>query len=343
MKRVLVSLTAMLLLLVIGCSDDDPVVGSDSTGFVEETVQNIDGSFTTTVDASDTDVFAFYSFDAQDNVVSTGAWDIAFKREAIKTNGGSSMMGNGSAVAHDLGAVDFAAVALGDTTGLTWMSDEVDHAIDDWYVYNPQSHEITYNGYVFSMLDAEGDNYIKFRFDSTHNAAQGSMGIVHISYFYQATPNSSDLSGTVVETFFEVGHGAVYFDFSSGSVVTPNDPENDLTWDLKFANFEISQNSGPNGIGDCAAFQAWGEITDPSDIDAFTAQPTGAPLFSDIPGSAMTEWYTYNGETHQLSSDGNVYLVKSGGHIYVVQIESYYGEVDGAPASAHYTFMWKAL
>ncbi|MFZ5501215.1 MAG: HmuY family protein, partial [Candidatus Micrarchaeota archaeon] len=92
-----------------------------------------------------------------------------------------------------------------------------------------------------------------------------------------------------------------------------------------------------------AAFYAWGELTDPTDLEGFTAQPGDAPLFPDVPSSVMTDWYNYNGMTHQLTSKSHVYLLKTGGAVYKMRIESYYKNMGGVPTSGYYSFVWKEL
>jgi hypothetical protein len=195
------------------------------------------------------------------------------------------------------------------------------------------------------MLDAEGDNYVKFQIDSLVGAgAPPNMGTVYLTYFYQATPNSTDLSGSTMTGMVTAGMGTGYFDFSSGQAVIPADPSNSTEWDLAFSAYSVVQNSGPSGTGDCAAFPAYSELNDPSNIDEFAAQPDGAPLFADIPSSALTDWYTYTGPPlHQLLSNDDVYLIRTGGTVYKLQVETYYANIGGVPSSGWYTFIWAEL
>ena len=57
----------------------------------------------------------------------------------------------------------------------------------------------------------------------------------------------------------------------------------------------------------------------------------------------MTEWYNYDGQTHQLSSKGEVYLVRAGDRLYKMKVEGYYANVGGVPSSGNYTFVWQEL
>jgi hypothetical protein len=233
---------------------------------------------------------------------------------------------------------------MADTVGATWTADAVDFFIDNWYEYDTITHQLTANGNVWSMVDAEGDNYIKFRIDSIVGAGMPpDMGTIHITYFYQSTPSSTDLSGATSEIAIPVGAVKTYFDFSSGTTVTPASPENSTEWDIAFYAYDIYQNSGPNGSGSCAAFPAYDELATATDIDAFTSQPA-APMFPDIFASVLADWYNYTGPpSHQLLSKEHVYLIKTAGVVYKMQIISYYANVGGVPTSGWYTFDWAEL
>jgi len=353
MKKLLYFLVLIPVLAIVGCSDDDegvlsPEPAPDNTA---TSTWNEAGDFwTSRVDASDYDNFMGFSFATQDTtlsgvpkVMATG-WDIAFKRDAVKLNGGASSNNSGDVEGADLGEVDFADVTIADTAGVTWSSDAIDFFINDWYDYNTQTHQLTANGNVWSMVDAEGDNYIKFRIDSMVGAAMPpDMGTVYMTYFYQATPDSRDLSGATSEAVIPVGAVKTYFDFSSGSTVTPVDPMSSTDWDIAFYAYDIYQNSGPNGSGNCAAFPAYGELAIATDIDGYTAQPQ-APMFEDIFASVLTDWYNYTGPpAHQLLSKEHVYLIRTGGSVYKLEIISYYANVGGVPTSGWYTFDWVEL
>jgi len=353
MKKLLAVATLFALAMMVGCSDDDNPAGPKDNPPQNTATSTWDnaGFWRSAINASDYDNYMGFSFTTKDTTVSGVAkvmatgWDIAFRREAIKLNGGSSTHNAGDVEGADLGAVDFASVTINDTTGATWMEDEIEYFIADWYNYNPITHELSANMNVYSMVDAEGDNYVKFRIDSLVGAGMPpDMGTVHITYYYQPTADSPDLSGATSTAAIPVDMGTGYFDFSTGSVVTPSNATGSMDWDVAFAAYNVMQNTGPNGIGDCRAFPAYTELTDPTDIDGFTAQPAGAPMFPDIPHSIMTDWYNYTGPPmHQLLSHEHVYLVRTGGTVYKLKIESYYANVGGVPTGGWYTFIWNEL
>ncbi len=354
MKHLLISLALVFLLSsVMGCGEDNPT-GSNTPPPPDNTATSTwnetGGYWSTVVNASDYDSFMHFSFATKDTVSGVTSkpaadlWDIAFRREVVKLNGGTSTSNNGDVVGADLGTVNFDDVTIADTSGVTWVADFIDYFIDEWYQYNPITHQLTTTRYVYSMLDASGHHYVKFQVDSMVNAAQPpDMGTVWLTYYYQPDVDSRSLPGPTSEASINVGPGTGYFDFSTGTQVTPADPSNSVDWDIAFYAYDLMQNSGPSGTGGCAAFLAWTELVDPTDIDAFVMQPSGAPLFPDIPGSVMTEWYDYNGQTHQLTSKSNVYLVKTGQLVYKLRIESYYANIGGVPTSGYYTFIWAEL
>ncbi|MFH1686725.1 MAG: HmuY family protein [bacterium] len=334
-KQTLFMITVVaMLVVVIGCSDDDNGVTPDN---------NTTPGQSFTINASGHDNYSHFSFTTGDTVAAGSDWHLAFRREAVKLNGG--MSGDGGVEGCNLQGVAFDSVTMADTTGASWEADNIDYFIDQWYTYNSQTHQLAANQWVYSMVDAEGDNYLKFRVDSMVGAAQPpDMGTVWITYFYQSVANSRDLAGTTSQASITVGPGTGYFDFSSGSQVTPADPAVSTDWDIAFHSYNLMQNSGPNGSGDCAGFFAWSELTDPTDIDGFTTQPSGAPMFGDIPHSTMTEWYDYDGQTHRLTSKGDCYLIKvDDSTIFKLKIDSYYTSVGGAPVSGYITITYDQL
>ena len=335
------------LCLVSGCSDDDdpttPETGPDNT---DVTTWDEDGQFwRSQIDATSETEFARFSFADRDivgNPRGLGAdWDIAFRRDEIQLNGGAS--GPGTAEGAILAGREFASVTTADVADATWQPDAIDYSVDEWYIYDPVQNQLNMTQNVYSMVDASGDHYVKFRIDRLEGTSRTSMGTVHITYFFQTNPNDLALGGTVETAAIEAGEGTAYFDFSSGSIVSPTEPSASLDWDIAFGSFNVALNGGPNGAGGCAAFPAFGELDDPTEIEAFTSQPVGAPLFPDVVGSALTDWYDYNPQVHQLSAKDQCYLIRDGEKTYKLRIESYYSDVGGQPLAATYRFIWAEL
>jgi hypothetical protein len=343
--------------LVVGCSDSNSPTSSSGPAPTATTTWVAASSFyRTTLDGSNYTNFMYYSFTTKDTLT-TGTpkpatatnWDVAFRRTEIKLNGGTSTVDGGTTVAMQMDSgVAFSAVTAADSTGKSWTTDAIDYAVDHWYNYNTGTHQLDMTRWVYSIVDAGGHNYAKFRVDSIIGAGMPpNMGTVYITYYYNPTADSKTLSGAVTTGAINVGSGTGYFDFSSGAQVTPADPANSTGWDIAFNNYNLMLNSGPDGSGSCAAFDAFTELTDSTDINAFTAQPTGAPMFPDQFSSIFSHgsvtWYDYNSSTHVISSKGFVYLIKSQGKLYKLMIEGYYANVGGSPVSGHYTFIWNEI
>lgn len=354
MKRILFLLliAGAALLVAVGCSDDDdgvsPTGPSPSVAFRDTSVyDSATETWTATLNASSYTTPVQYSFsDAK-----AAGWDLQFSRANINLNGGDA--GTEGVVGADLGAAKgFDAVTATDTAGAAWIEDEHAYIIDSFYTYNFITHQLDMTQYVYAMVDAESDNFVKFTIDSLVGAgAPPSMGTVWISYYYQPAANNRTVNGAVQTASINVGAGAGYFDFSSGAQVFPSNPQNSTGWDLMFSSYVAATNSGPNGTGGCAVFPAYTELNDNTDIDAFTEVPENAQFFPDFTSSvfngSLTDsdqlWYNYNGQNHTLSSKSHVYLIKTAVAVYKMEIVSYYADINGGLASGYYTFKWSEL
>lgn len=354
MKRIVLMMLGAVVasVIAVGCSDDDSKAptapANQSGGFRDTSVFDASsGIWTTTLNASSHTTPKTFSFSAAKDA----DWDISFRRSYINLNGGDA--GTEGVVGCDLGASKgFAAVTTADTVGVTWQADKMQYVIDSFYIYNFITHQLDMTRYVYAMVDAESDNFVKFQIDSiVGGGAPPNMGTVWISYYYQPTANSRTLNGAVQTAAVNVGSGAGFFDFSTGSQVTPANPSTSTDWDLKFASYNVMTNSGPNGIGACAVFPAYTELTDKTDINAFASVPANAAMFPDFVGSvfngSLTDsdqlWYDYDGSTHTLTSKSHVYLIRTADAIYKVEIVGWYADIGGNLASGYYTFKWAEL
>ena len=348
-KSVIILAAAAGTLALAGCSSKSNPTASTPQG-TSTTVWDNAGFWTATINASSYTTPAYYSFVKKDTTTPGGAdslWDIGIQRTELKTNSGVSVDG-GDVKGVALTSTNFAAVTAADSVGKTWKTDGVAYFINNWYDYNINTHQITYNRRVYTMNDATGHHYIKFRIDSLSGAgAPPNMGTVYLSYFYQTTVDSKVLTGSATQVAIPVGSNTVYFSFATGTAVTPANPKTSTAWDLMFSNFNVGQNSGPNGpAGVAAAFYVYAYLADPTDLnlvsDVYAGQPA-APMFPDAASSIFDAWYNYDSNTHVLTSKNFVYLVKAGGHLYKVQIYSYYANVNGVAASANYILYWNQM
>ncbi|EYF01676.1 Hypothetical protein CAP_7881 [Chondromyces apiculatus DSM 436] len=107
--------------------------------------------------------------------------------------------------------------------------------------------------------------------------------------------------------------------------------ETSTDWDLALSGYDVFTNSGPSGAGDGGAFG-------PLEPEVFdTGEVPQIPFISaDELGGAFLGWYFYDGNTHRLWSRYHVHAIKDGSRLWKVQLLGYYGEIQGAPASALY-------
>lgn len=355
MKKLLWVLPFFMAVLIFACSDDDnnPLLpeGTETTTWKEEG----GGYWRSIVDATSEDDYVYFSFAALDTVSLTDEqaetdnnWDIAFKRSFIKLNGGIS--GGKDVVGVDLASVGSADSIsfenVSDTSHVTsddWLEDYYELVVDEWYSYNPVTHQLEVTNNVYIIKDA-AERYVKFQvMEMAGGGMPPDMGSITCRFVYAADGN--DVSGAPDTVTLDVGTGTAYLDFSSASEVSPANPEQSTDWDIAFTSYEIHLNSNIFGPGLATAYPLYLELEDPTDFDNVSDAPTQSQgYFWDESGSALTDWYNYTGPpNHQLLSKEHVYLLKSEGTVYKLQIYSYYMNVDGSPESAWYSFNWLDL
>ncbi len=342
-----------------GCSNKKPTSSipnpGDTTGTVT-TLWNDGGYWQTTLDATSTGHFEYYSFARRDTVTLTDqqaqtddSWNLAFKRSNIILNGGVSGPGDvaGLDLAHagSIDSTDFMAFRNVGMLGMdtTWMSDSYSLVIDEWYSYNPNTHSLAPIRNVYIMKDAN-DNYVKFQVIGIDNPGMPpNMGTISIAYNFAGTsPTFSGPPDTLV--FDATSGGPIFVDFSAGAVTNPADPRNSTDWDLEFENYEVHQNATVFGTGHCGTYEIWRDQTDPTSFNETMTAPTAPQAyFADALGSVMANWYNYDGNTHTLSSMNHVYAIRVGAHHYKMQIITYYRDIGGTPVSGYYTIRWLSL
>jgi hypothetical protein len=353
--RTVFALLVTGLVAIAGCAEDDkepiaPPEGTDVTTWNES-----EGHWETVLDATSYDRFTYFNFATLETVSVTDSeartsteWHVAFQRFNVKTNsGGSGPLGIEGVDLHAIGyanPTDFDGITDDSMVGdEDWQQDEVDLAVDEWYVYNPVSHQLTVTGYVYAMKDAQ-ERYAKIQVISMVGGGMPpDMGTISVRYFLQpdGTANLDDPGDTL--TFDGSGGGPIYVDLSGGTTIDVADPFSSASWDLAFENYEIHLNCPLWGAGSAAAYPAFYDMTDSTDFEALTEAPVLPPYFQDQASSALTDWYEYDQQTHVLSSRDYVYLLRVSGALYKVQIQSYYREVQGSPQSGWITFRWLEL
>lgn len=132
--------------------------------------------------------------------------------------------------------------------------------------------------------------------------------------------------------------GRVFISVDPPAVVTPATPEDSTEWDLAFEGVDVFTNSGVSGTGEAGAF---GPLAAPTFLS--DTAPEVPFITQDETGGAFLDWYDYDGETHALWSRYHVHGVRAEGRLFKVQVLSFYGEIQGAPASAVYSLRYAEL
>ena len=188
--KTIISFLLVIIGLFIGCKNEDP------NPEIQSQIFEINSTGSTT--------WKYFSFSKNDTVTvsdphSSIDWDLAFQRYRIKTNGGESGNGMGSAAnSYKKGQAGFDALKLvPDTT--TFVTDEsIEIAVQQGYatyIVNPrlytwfkiematQGTQIVPSDYIYIIKTAEG-KYAKVWFKSYYSATNVS-GYVTFQYKYQ--------------------------------------------------------------------------------------------------------------------------------------------------------------
>lgn len=326
------TLAATLALGFTGCADDD----DDNDSFNEPTTQAVwedgDGGYYARVDASSADTWTKLDLDGRQ--FNATAWTLGFRRSEIVLNGGDS--GSGTVTALNLADLDLMPTGGYDAlstvnpaiTAGDWLTDQSVNPLEGWYHYNPMTHEITPSDSVFVVRTADGQHYAKFRVHGIADVTMAHPGSLTVEYVYQATAGSFDLSGTTQSVTLDCSSGSVYFSFSTGGAVVPADPLTSMGWDLWLDGWDLHFNAGENGPGSAGGYAA--HVADLTHADVIQAAPTPALYLAESVVSVFSDWYDYDGTTHQLSPMDCIYLVNDGTHTWKVQLLSYYNPATDA-------------
>ncbi len=180
-----------ILALVTACTKEEPTPPIESQTF--------------TVNSTGSTVWKYFSFEKNDTVTisdpaSSLEWDLAFQRYRIKTNGGKSGSGMGSAAnSYKKGQTGFDELKVVSDTA-TFITDElVNIAVQQGYasyILNPklytwfsiqtasQGTQIVPSDFIYVVKTANG-KYAKVWFKSYYSATNQS-GYVTFQYNYQA-------------------------------------------------------------------------------------------------------------------------------------------------------------
>lgn len=291
-----------------------------------ETTDNGDGTFTTTANASSKEIWVYMDLETGEEVdvsnpSTSDDWDIAFQRFRIILNGGVN--GNGGVEVAVLEGAGFGAVT--DAPGDGYTTDEDDgedegEIPDDAirigptsetgpWAYDIETHELSGSGAVFVVKSVEG-NFFKLEFLEYYNDV-GDAGYVEMHW---AQLGSQLGPGEMLVSW---DRGYTYLSIENG-VVSIDDPETSLDWDLGVRFVGWQTNGGEERAGSAGALDA-GDVG----FDAVTEAPTvgyaqdatipypgppGSPDFSGNP--VATEWFAYDQSTHEATPLDKTILVR---------------------------------
>jgi HmuY protein len=330
-------LVLALALGAVGCSEDDD--NNDPAG------PNTPGD-QFMVDATDYENDAFFNLETglavAGDLAAADDWHVAFRRSEGKLNGGVS--GNMDVVAANLAALDHefgndyeSLVDMPTIEAEEWVEDNQRFVFDGWYVYDIQTHSVNPSNYVFIVKDAAGTGYAKVVVTDIVATGPNAIGSVDLQFVYNDA--GTDLSGTEqTVTLTDDGDSNLYFSFANGDVDIA-DPASSSDWDIWFEGFTVHVNGGVSGPGLAGVFPAYGDPDYDEWSEVTTApQNVGAGYEQDMITSVFTDWYIYNGQTHELQPSGDVYVIKVGETYYKFTVLSYYNEEDGTSGYINFRY-----
>ena len=129
----------------------------------------------------------------------------------------------------------------------------------------------------------------------------------------------------------------VYFDFSSGTVVSTS--RDSLDWDLAFKRTDILTNGGDTNPAGAAGAIDLGEIPLSEAVppaDGYLADATDDE--NGVENPALHKWYSYNWTTHIVNSKGHIFAVRTAtGEVVLLSFASYYCD-DGSSGCVTFRF-----
>ena len=321
------------------------------------------------LDVSSKDAWVYFSFEhgvvTPDKPEESLAWDVAFQRYNLKTNGGTSGPGQGAAA--DLGEKDLATTRSATVSG--WTEDAViedartgdersmNSVLSGWYSYHFGRHELVSKYSLYAIRAADGRVALFKIYDYYDDA--GTAG--HLTILYRF-PTGADLapdagtetpdagSGEVLEdeivevdgvvfgeTNFDAREGTRYLSFAErGAVAVEEEPGQSDTWDLSFDLWLLRTNSGTSGgaAGGAKAaatrdFDAAREAPETGWV-VDTVQTIGSEQREESTNAEFAGWFEYDSTAQRIRSFEDVYWLRTAdGKFAKLQIVSYYHPVTG--------------
>ncbi|WP_224361463.1 HmuY family protein [Hyalangium versicolor] len=290
-------------------------------------VDNGDGSFTTTVNATRQEAWIGLDLDqrSEANGAEDQKWDLAFQRFHIRLRGGAH--GTGSVEVAILSGVSFDKVTQAPAAGYTTDSAADSTAFeegDGWYIYNPSNHKLTARELIY-VVRTDAGAYFKVQLLDYYDSA-GTPAMIKLRWGPVQPPSAGELqvdaSDSNAWVYLQVDHGVV-------QVATP---ESSKDWDVAVRRTQFRTNGGSSGPGLGGARIA--EQTDFTAVQhaptvgyvADTEQPIQGPPNSGTASlnAVLGDWYDYDVNTHVVSPKARVFLVRTASGDYArLQITSY--------------------
>jgi len=251
------------------------------------------------------------------------AWDLAFQRTSILTNGGTSGPGRGAARASDA-----AWGEMSESSTCGFVEDDIATSpipgsvpstanleLNGWYDYDSNTHAISAGERSYVVRTASG-SFAKLRiWNWADGLYQLSLEAIETTF----EPTRLELPATAAGEW-------LYLSMSECGLVEVSDPQLKTGWDISVSRYQITTNSGTSGPGTGGALaQVASEIGAPMSLPngEFSIDvESGEPLSSH--NEVLDGWYDYNPVTHALTPKDEVYWIRTtSGHLGLLEIEQY--------------------
>ncbi|SFN95841.1 HmuY protein [Capnocytophaga haemolytica] len=308
-------------MMFTACSKDDDKPLPPNLGIVQPEAQDKGNGVKEVQYFNAENDWAYFSFESGkavqvDNPRTSGEnWDIALKREYLKTNGGKSGVGNAEVV--NTNETDFAKVTKYPAEGYVKDVEETvkskrpgapdetfshNKTFDAWYDYDVKTHILTSKKEVYVVKTAKG-KYVKFQITDYYNATKkGAYYTFQYKELTEAAPVDPkttvnlDFAGTTAkEITLDATKDWVYFSLKEGKVVSPTTPEKSTDWDIAFYLYGVKTNGGESGTGKGGVIE-----TGSTDFDTVT-QTTITNFVTDKDGSLVISYRPYKDVKAKLS------------------------------------------
>lgn len=342
------SLFPLALAAAVAACPDDPTE-SDKLEWLRDG-GDLGNASELVVDATSKEAWTYVSFangvvEIADPATSL-EWDLGFRRDKIRTNGGASGSGRGAAA--DLGKLDLQETTTASVS--SWVEDEsiVDartgatfigsSLLSGWYDYHFGTHQLRSKYLLYAVRTADGRTALMKVYDYYDDVGTAAHYTIVYRYPVQtgdgpapdagSAPDAgpAELPADVVtesdgvvrgETTFDASVRWSHFSFENrGAVTLDRDPKESTAWDLAFDQWLVATNSGTSGSGGGGALlsevgfdEAVTAPTTGYDVD--TVQTIGAEQRLESVNPVTAGWFEYDSTTQKIRSIGATYWIRT--------------------------------